>query len=399
MSQSPSQICILGGGFGGLYTALYLSRYRWQTRPQITLVERRDHFLFTPLLYELVTGELQTWQIAPRFAKLLAGTDIHYEQGTVESVDLDMRQVMLSGGKVLSYDRLVIGIGKETLLDVVPGAAGNALPFRSLADVNRLKEQLRLLESSDLSQIRVAVVGAGPNGVELACKIADRLKERGRLLLINRGDKILKYFADSSRKAALKALKRRGVQLELSTTVESVEPNFITLVHQDQQRTYPVDLVLWTIGTRVGDWVPNITNVQNKQGELLVLPTLQLIEHPEVFALGDIAASNDSEHWAPATAQAAFQQAKIAARNIRSSLTGRTLLAFRYWHIGEMITLGINASAVSSFGINLSGPVAGVIRQWVYLLRMPTFRHRFQVARDWLSRLFWGVIKKLVNAR
>ena len=392
MSQSPSQICILGGGFGGLYTALYLNRYPWKQKPQITLVERKDHFLFTPLLYELVTGELQTWQIAPRFAKLLAGTDIDYQQGTVESVDLNMRQVMLSGGKVLSYDRLVIGIGKETLLDVVPGAADNALPFRSLADVNRLKERLRLLELSNLSQIRLAVVGAGSNGVELACKIADRLKERGRLLLINRGDKILKNFAGSSRKAALKALRRRGVQLQLSTTVESVDPDFITLVHQDQQRTYPVDLVLWTIGTRVGDWVPNITNVQNKQGELLVLPTLQLIEHPEVFALGDIAASND-EHGAPATAQAAFQQAKIAARNIRSSLTGRTLRAFRYWHIGEMITLGINASAISSFGINLSGPVAGVIRRWVYLLRMPTFRHRFKVARDWLSQLFRGGIK------
>jgi NADH dehydrogenase len=135
MTQQYARICILGGGFGGLYTALRLSQLPWskQEKPEIVLVDRSDRFLFSPLLYELMTGELQAWEIAPPFEELLAGTGVRFYQSEVTGIDLQAQQVQLQDGPELSYDRLVLGLGGETPLDRVSGALDYALPFRTIA--------------------------------------------------------------------------------------------------------------------------------------------------------------------------------------------------------------------------------------------------------------------------
>src|SRR6476469_1164212 len=236
LGVDPVQICILGGGFGGLYTALYLQRTLGARLKnyQITLVEPKDHFLFTPLLYELVTGELQAWEIAPTYHRLLAHAKVEFCQESVSSIDLTARYIYLCNGESLTYDYLVLAVGGETRLDNIPGAVEHASPFRSLADALHLKERLRFLEASRQHSIRVAVVGGGPNGVELACKLADRLKTRGQVRLIERGDRILKTFSAASRAAAYKALQRRGIQVELETGIEAIDAHHLTLIHQEQ---------------------------------------------------------------------------------------------------------------------------------------------------------------------
>ena len=182
MTEQRTRICILGGGFGGLYTALRLSQLPWTKpeKPEIVLVDRSDRFLFSPLLYELMTGELQTWEIAPPFEELLAGTGVRFHQATVANIDLEAQRVQLQDGVDLTYDRLVLALGGETPLNQVTGAGEYALPFRTVADAHRLEERLRVLEESDAEKIRVAIVGGGYSGVELACKLADRLGDRGR---------------------------------------------------------------------------------------------------------------------------------------------------------------------------------------------------------------------------
>lgn len=384
----PVRICILGGGFGGLYTALYLQRTLGQQgkKYHITLVEPKDRFLFTPLLYEVVTGELQTWEIAPTYQQLLAHTNVEFCQETVSSIDLTARYVYLCNGDSLTYDYLVLAVGGETCLGSIPGAVEHAAPFRSLADAMHLRERLRFLEASRQHHIRVAVIGGGPNGVELACKLADRLKSRGQVRLIERGDRILKTFSGASRAAAYKALRQRGIQVELETGIEAIAANHITLTQQKQTYTIDTDLVLWTAGTQTLDWVRNLPCQQNAQGQLLTLPTLQLVDYPEVFALGDLAAIQDAgKQPVPATAQAAYQQASCAARNLHAAITEKPLLSFRYLHLGEMLTLGTNAAVVWSFGLTLQGAIACVIRHWVYLQRMPTLRHRLRVMGHWLA--------------
>lgn len=394
MVKSPPQVCILGGGFAGIYTALRLSRFPWfkLEKPQIILVDQEERFLFTPFLYELVTEELQTWEVAPRFVKLLANTNIQFCRGKVKRVDLKTHQVQLEEGLVIAYDYLILAVGRETILDSVPGAATYSYPFRTLSDADRLKEKLRVLEVSDRQRIRIAIVGGGPSGVELACKLADRLQNRVQVRLITRGEQILKTFTAFSRESAQRALQARNIWVDLETRISAVGSDQITLVCKGQVDIISTDLVVWTIGTQASQWIRTLHCQHNSQGQLLSLSTLQLTDHPKVFALGDVADIRDARgKRVPATAQAAYQQADCAAWNLWASLTSRPLRPFRYWHLGEMLALGTKAATVSSLGIiNLKGNLAYVTRRLVYLLlRMPTLRHRLQVARHWLASLFF----------
>ncbi|QLE56271.1 NAD(P)/FAD-dependent oxidoreductase [Nostoc sp. TCL26-01] len=393
-SPHPVRICILGGGFGGLYTALALSKFGKlpSVKYEITLVEQRDHFLFTPLLYEVVTGELQAWEIAPDYKKLLANTNVQFCQTEIQGVDLKQQLVQLDN-RTLTYDYLVLAVGKQTWLDGVPGAKEYAQTFRTLADAEHLKEKLRFLAVSNRSVISVGIVGAGPNGVELACKLADRLKHRGKIHLIDRGDGILKTFSQGSQVAAYRALAKRGVHLELDTSIEAIAPDAITLNTQGNTRKLKTDLVLWTAGNQSIPWICELDCQHNPQGLLITSPTLQLVEYPNVLVLGDLADIRDHRgNPIPATAQVAFQQAPHAARNLWAMLRGRPLKSFRYLHLGEMLTLGTNNAVVSSFGITIDGHLGRIIRRGVYIQRLPTFKHQLQVAMRWLIN---GIFKRL----
>lgn len=389
MTQQPARICILGGGFGGLYTALRLSQLPWEqsNKPEISLIDRSDRFLFSPLLYELLTGELQTWEIAPPFAEILAGTGVQFHQGVVTSIEVDQRRVQLQDGLEINYDKLVLALGGETPLDSVPGAATHAFPFRSLADAYRLEARLRVLEASTADKIRVAIVGAGYSGVELACKLADRLGDRGRFRLIEMSDQILRTSPEFNRTTASKALEARGVWLDLDTKVESITPEAIALEYKNQVDTIPVDLVVWTVGTKVASVVQQLPLKQNQRGRLIATPTLQVVDHPEIFALGDLADCRDAEgQQVPATAQSAFQQADYAGWNLWATLTNRPLLPFRYQHLGEMMTLGTAEATFTGLGVKLDGPLAYVARRLAYLYRMPTLDHQLKIGVNWITR-------------
>jgi demethylphylloquinone reductase len=389
MTQQSKRICILGGGFGGLYTALRLSQLPWSKleKPEIVLVDQRDRFLFSPLLYELLTGELQTWEIAPPYTELLAGTGVQFYQAAVAGIDVQSKQVQLQDGPELSYDRLVLALGGETPLDIAPGAAEYAIPFRTIADAYRLEERLRILEASDADKIRVAIVGAGYSGVELACKLADRLKERGRLRLVELTDQILRASPEFNREAAQKALEERGVWIDLETKVDALGENTISLEYKGKVDTIPVEVVLWTVGNRVAEVVQNLPLKHNQRGQLVITSTLQAIDYPEIFALGDLAECQDADgQKVPATAQSAFQQAEYAGWNIWASLTNRPLLPFRYQHLGEMMTLGTEDATLTGLGVKLDGQLAYVARRLAYLYRMPTLDHQLKVGLNWIAR-------------
>ncbi|WP_416676312.1 NAD(P)/FAD-dependent oxidoreductase [Egbenema bharatensis] len=389
MTQQPTRICILGGGFGGLYTALKLSQLPWDPAhlPEITLVDQHDRFLFAPLLYELLTGELETWEIAPPFTELLANTNIRFHQAAVSAIDIPAKQVHLEDATNLDYDYLVLALGGDTPMDLVPGVADYAISFRTLTDAYHLEEKLRLLEQSDLEKIRVAIVGGGYSGVELACKLAERLGDRGRLRIIEVAEQILRNSPEFNRETATKALSDRGVWLDLETKVESVTADSITLEYKGKVDTLPVDIVLWTVGTKVAEVVQILPLKHNLRGQLVVTPTLQVVDHPELFALGDLAESQDAEgQKVPGTAQAAVQQADYASWNIWASITDRPLLPFRYSPLGEMMTLGTNNATLSGLGIKLDGLPAHLARRLAYLYRMPTLDHQIKVGINWITQ-------------
>jgi len=396
MTQQPARICILGGGFGGLYTALRLSQLPWEkaSKPEIVLVDKSDRFVFTPLLYELLTGELQTWEIAPPFAEILHNTDVRFCQGVVAGIDVEQHRVYLQDSPEIPYDKLVLALGGESPLDIVPGASSYAFPFRSLADAYRLEERLRVLEASEADKIRVAIVGAGYCGVELACKLADRLGERGRLRLIEQSDRILRTSPEFNRETARKALEARGIWIDLETTVDSIGPETISLLYKAQLDTIPAELILWTVGMQGSAVVRNLPLKQNQRSQLTTTPTLQAIDHPEIFVLGDLADCRDAEgQQVPDSAQAAYQQSDFAAWNIWASLCDRPLLPFQYQNLGEMVTLGTDSATISSMGVQLDGQLAYLARRLAYLYRMPNSEHQLRVGVNWIA----NPILELIN--
>ncbi len=394
-NNAATKICILGGGFGGLYTALYLNNF-WGFKHkncEVTLIDQHDHIVFTPLLYEVITGELEPWEIFPRFDKLIKNKKLQFCQDTVQDIDFKARQVKLLERGNLAYDYLVIALG-VTNGKLPTGAEENVLTFRTLADTQLLEQKLQSLENSNKELIRVAIVGAGPSGVELAGKIADRLGKRGEIRLIERGKEILKSFTSATRKNAQRALDKRNVLISLETSVNAIEADQITLWQSNESAIIPTDFVLWTAGTQVREWVKNLDCSHNSRGQLICEPTLQLVDYPEVFVLGDVAEIlYPNGKKLPATAQVAYQQASQAAKNLYGILNNKRPRPFRYLHLGEMITLGKNAAAVSSFGISLHGWLAALVRLGVYIQRLPTLSHGFQVLSNRIKIWFAKRIK------
>ena len=393
-----TRICILGGGFGGLYTALNLSRLPWAIMPEIILIDKNDRFLFTPFLYELVTGEMNEWEVAPSFVELLANTGIQFIQGTVTDIDLDAKQVEVNIGQpsTLLFDRLVLAIGGETPINLIEGAAEYAIPFRTLNDLYRLNSKLELLEASNQDKIRVCIAGGGSSGVELACKVADRLKGRGRVRLVDRNDKILSRSTTQNRNIAELALSKRGVWTDLNTRVAQITDDDITLDYGNGSDTLPVDIVLWTVGTSFSKLLQKLPVPHDQRGALSTETTLQLREHEDVFAIGDVAACVDSNGQVlTATAQVAFQQSQYCAWNIWASLNQQKLVPFSYIPLGEFISLGVDGATASILGrFNIDGLPASLMRRFAYLLRMPTLQHQWKIGTYWLTQPFVEALRK-----
>jgi demethylphylloquinone reductase len=396
-------ICILGGGFAGLYTALRLQQMSWDNHEhEIILIDKSDRFVFTPLLYELLTQEMATWEVAPTFQDLFKGTNIKFRQAVVQSIDLDQKVVHLSDShtndQTLAYDQLVLALGGETPLIGVAGVEQHGIPFRNLTDVSRLENRLRELENSDREKIRVAIVGAGYSGIELACKLADRLGERGRLRIIEKAEKILQTAPEFNREAAQKALSKREVWIDLETSVTEITANTISIEFKEQVDEIPVDIVLWTVGNKVSPVVAALNLQRNQQGQIKTLPTLQTVDRSTVYALGDLAEILDKDGKIVATtAQSAMQQADFAAWNIWAASTGRSLLPFQYTNLGEMMALGTDNATLTGLGLQLDGTAAYLARRLVYLYRLPTIDHQVQVGLNWINQPIAKFLKSIAG--
>jgi demethylphylloquinone reductase len=205
--------------------------------------------------------------------------------------------------------------------------------------------------------------------------------------IVEMADRILRLSPEYNRKSAEDALSDRGVWLDLETTTSAITADHITLKHKDTTEEIPVDLVLWTVGTRVAEVIRNLPLAHNGRGQLTINTYLQVQDHPEIFALGDIVECTDADGNAvPPTAQAAFQQADYVGWNVWASLSDKPLLHFRYHNLGEMMTLGKDNATLSGLGLQLSGLPAHVARRMIYLFRMPTFDHQLRVGLSWITR-------------
>ncbi len=393
--MTQPRIVILGGGFGGLFTALDLAG-----SGEVTLVSEDDHFLFTPMLYEYLSGEVEAWHIAPRFDELLE-QNVGFVQSKVAGIDLASQSVSLVNKETLSYDVLVLAVGGITNYVGVEGAEEFTLPFRKLAHADNLRRRMvtaldRIAPDAAPQDVRreltFAVVGAGASGCELSTKMADllidafkrrALRGQPRVLVIEMGDRVVPGMGEQIREFVDDALRQSDVEVHTKTRVVKVAGNEITFEHEGTQESLKTAGVVWTGGVRMNPLIEQLDVEKNRRGLLLVKPTLQLSQHVNIFALGDIAFYPDATPSLAGTAQLAFQQASLAARNIKAFNSGKELQTKHFEELGEAISLGTERAAVLTGGKAFGGALARQARFALYTSRLPTWHHRLRVGASW----------------
>ena len=395
MNHPVDNIVIVGGGFAGLYTALALAGQK--RHPPILLIEPQDRFLFLPLLYELVSGELRSWEIAPRYDDLLAGRGIAWLKDHVEHIDPTAHTILTHSKRSISYSRLVLATGATTNTFGVPGAEQHTLGFRSLTDVERLQKLLHRVRKDRHPLQRIAIVGAGPTGVELACKLADLAGDCAVIELIEQGRTHLPRAKAFNREQALKALQTKDVRLRTHTRVMEVTPDGLTLRHSPQGLSPQGDEflsasgVIWTAGLQFLTPSMAPSTPTSHDGRLNCREDLGLESDNHIFVAGDLARlavlENDNSFGCqlPATAQVAFQQAHLLAINLMRSLEGKPLENFRWNDLGEMMSLGVGEASICGAGLTLAGPAAYQLRRLAYLTRLPGLPHQLRVAAGWMA--------------
>lgn len=425
----PPEIVVLGGGFGGLYTALRLDALDYgatMPKPRVSLVDASDRFAFLPMLYELTTGSAAAWEVAPPFEDVLntSGVNfVHAEALALNRVDktLTLRPTAENAPtRVVSYDQCVLATGAAPSFAGVPGAAEHAQPYYTVDDALALRATLlqrKRAAAAGAPPLRLVIVGGSYVGVELAANLASWLPpSQLRVSLVHRAGAVLGSSADFARMVAKRRLEDKGVEVHLNTQVVRVEPTSVELKAAEPAseaeaataaatapfappaaapRPVPAqveaDLIVWAAGTQPSALVREVGLPLDERGRVRTSSRMVVIDEdkdapPSLFALGDVAAAVDARGEAPpATAQVAMQQADYVAWNVRAAARGERLLPFRYLALGEMLSLGDDAATVSALGgaIELEGRLASASRRAVYAARMPTARQAVKVGVSW----------------
>ncbi|HJR07408.1 MAG TPA: FAD-dependent oxidoreductase [Pyrinomonadaceae bacterium] len=398
MAKKQARIVVIGGGFGGLFTALELAG-----EGEVTIISAEDHFTFRPMLYEYLSGEVEAWHIAPHYRELLDEDKIRFIHGEVSDVDFEARTVAVEGwAEAQSYDVLVLAVGGVTNYAGVEGADEHALAFRGIADADALRNLMidaldRIPPEATAEEAHAAatfaVVGGGASGCELSTKMGDLLKDafvrrglRGepRVVVVEMAEHVVPGMGDELREYVEEALRESGVEVHTRTRVRRVTPDGMTFEQGGELTELKAAGVVWVGGVRVSPLVERLRIPKDARGLVLVEPTLQVQGMREVFSLGDDARFAAASPQLAGTAQLAFQQASLAAANIRALLRGDGELKTKHFEeMGEALSLGTERAAVLTGGKAFGGALARQARFALYTSRLPTWHHRVKVGASW----------------
>ena len=395
----PHHVVIVGAGFGGLETAFRLAG----APVRITLVDRRNHHLFQPLLYQVATASLATSEIAWPIRYLLRDRpEVTTLFATVSGVDAQGKRVLLDDGDALSYDTLVLATGARHAYfghdEWEPFAPG----LKTLEDATTLRRRIlvafeRAERETDprarAALLTFVIIGAGPTGVELAGTIAELAQHtlppdfrnidtrKARVVLIEAGPRVLAGFADELSAYAQASLERIDVEVMLGKPVTECSADGVVFGDTRlEART-----IIWAAGVRASPAAEWLGAPCDRAGRLQVEPDLTVPDHPDIFAIGDtvtIAAWNGQP--VPGIAPAAKQQGRYVAQSIKARLAGGTAAPFRYKHAGSLAQIGKRLAVIDFGRIKLRGAIAWWIWGIAHIYFLIGIRHRLSVALSWL---------------
>jgi NADH:ubiquinone reductase (H+-translocating) len=401
------RVVILGGGFAGLTAAVALAR----APVRVTLIDRRNFHLFTPLLYQVAVGTLAAPDIAPPLRRVLhRQANAEVLLGEARGIAPDAREVILTDGSRVVYDTLIVAAGTQPNYFGRDDWAAWAPALKTIEEATEIRRRVLLaLESAERevdpelrrAWMTMVVVGGGPTGVEMAGALADvtRRSLRGhfrrirasdvRIVLLHSGDALLSHFSPGMQELTRSELQRRGVKVRFGARVTEVDSQGVTVRTRDGEERLASRTVLWTAGVRpssLGEVIGRALGVEvDQRGRLVVEPDLTLAGHPEVLAIGDVANFTDEGGDAlPQLAAVATQQGKHAAEVVRAQREQRLPMPFSYRARGNMATIG-RGDAISEVGpLRFAGFAAWLAWLAVHLAYLVGFENRAVVLLRWL---------------
>lgn len=419
MSHRKPRVLILGGGFGGMYAALEFERALGRGADvDVTLVNRDNFFLFTPMLHEVAASDLDITNIVSPIRKLLRR--VTFFHGDIESIDLVNKRVGLSHGHEehchsLPYDHLVLALGSTTNFYNLPGLADRALTMKSLDDAIFLRNRLIAnLEEADFEcaaplrapLLNFVVAGGGFAGVETIAAMNDFLREAVRffphlredmlrIILVNSGGIILPELGEKLGTYTQRKLMEQKVEIHSNCKVTAVTDREVTL---SDGTTVTTNTLVWTAGICPNSLLDTLPCIK-AQGRVLVNEYLEVPEWPGVWAFGDCAHVPDRKTGKshPPTAQHALREGKVAAQNILATVRGDQKKPFLYSTIGRLAPIGKRTGVANILGVNFSGFMAWWLWRTIYLMKLPRFEKKVLVALDWTLDLLFS--KDLVQFR
>jgi NADH dehydrogenase len=403
------RVLVLGGGFGGLYTARRLERRVPASECEIVLVNVENYMLYTPLLPEAAAGTIEPRHVVVPLRQALRRTRL--KVGTVSAVDLDRRTATYAsaGGteRTLGWDRLVIALGSVSRMFPIPGLAEHAHGFKTLAEAiylrNRVLEQLELADATDDADERRArltfvVVGAGYAGTELVAELQALVRQALRLypslrpgdtrfVLADVAPQVLPELGGRLSRTALDVLRGRGVEIRLKTTLEQVGPDWVRF---SDGEWVPTSTVVWTAGVTSDPLVGKLGLATDERGRLVVDEYLRVRGREDVFAVGDAAAVpvlGREGATAPPTAQHALRQARVCGDNVAASLGHGRRRPFTFQGLGLLVNLSERYGVGRVMGLPVSGLIGWAVTRSYHLFALPTWTRRLRVGLDWAVAL------------
>jgi NADH dehydrogenase len=409
MPQKRTRVLIIGGGFGGVYTAITLEKLlKASDDVEVGLISKENYLVFQPMLPEVISGSIGILDTIAPIRRLCPKTNLYTRE--VESIDLKNRVVTTSAGfrpqtTQLEYDHLILAVGNITSFASQPGLTEHALPFKYLGDALVLRNHvIHALEEADMESdpefrralLTFVVAGGGFSGVEAVAELNDFVRHGARsfrridpaeiqVVLLHAGPLILPELSENLGRFAQTLLQRRGVEIRLNTRLAGATAESALLEGGER---IPTKTLVSTVPAAPNPLVAALP-CKKERGRIVVNKYLEAVDCPGVWALGDCAWVVDHKTWQPCppTAQHATRQAACLAKNLVASLRGEPKQTFSFQALGKLASLGHRSAVAEVFGVKLSGFIAWLLWRAIYLMKLPGLDRKVRVATDWFLDL------------
>ena len=409
-TKPPHHVVIVGGGFGGLYTAKALN----SKDINVTLIDKRNFHLFQPLLYQVATGTLSPADISsPLRSVLNKSKNTKVLLGEVSDIDPEKQNVMM-GAEKIPYDSLIIAtgakhsyFGKDEWEEYAPGlkTVEDAIEMRRRIFMAFEAAEQETDEEKRRALLTFVVVGGGPTGVELAGAIAELaygiLKEdfrnidtsEAQVMLLEGMDRVLPPFAPELSVKAQESLESLGVTVVTKTLVTGIEGDIVTIKQGDESKQFGARTVLWAAGVKaspLGKAIAEKTGSEtDRAGRVIVEPDLSLKGYPNIYVIGDLAHfAHQTGRPLPGVAPVAMQEGQYVAKSIKQQLKGNTLPAFLYFDKGSLAVIGQHAAVVDLGFMKLTGFVAWLFWLLIHVYYLVEFDNKLVVMIQWVWNYF-----------